>query len=128
MSDRNIFKKCPKCGTEWHSRDDFLADPTLELNGYQADFRKLEHGLFLFTHKYLNCFTTMAIRAKDFLDLYKGRRYHENRALTADCPRYCIDERQLGRCEAFCECAFVREVIQIVIQRQKSGKGIRDET
>lgn len=112
------FKVCPMCGTQWQNQDAFLDDQTLEINGYQADFEKLEDSIFYFTHKVEGCFTTMAIQAKDFLNLYSGKRYSERRTGLEDCPGYCSEKEQLDRCDALCECAFNREVIQVVRQRQ----------
>ena len=48
MDGESAFKKCPCCFTIWDSKDDFLSDSSLELNGYKADFQKLEYGLFFF--------------------------------------------------------------------------------
>jgi len=117
MSEREFFKICPMCSYKWKIRDEFLDDKSLELNGYQADFDKLEWSLFLFTHYKENCYSTMAIQAKDFLSLYSGKKYTEQRAGTDDCPGYCLDKNQLDRCDALCECAFNREVIQIIKTR-----------
>ncbi len=58
------FKICPNCSEVWQTRENFILDPKLKLNGYKADFEKLD------------------------------------------------------RCDAFCECAFVREIIQILKQKQ----------
>ncbi len=118
MSDNKIFKLCPMCSTQWKTRDEFLDDPTLVLNGYGMDFEKLEWSLFYFTHATEGCHSTLAIVAEQFLDMYKGKRYTERRTGLEDCPRYCLDEKQLNRCDAFCECAFNREVIQIIKARQ----------
>lgn len=106
------------CSTQWKTRDDFLGDSTLFINGYGADFERLEWGLFYFTHAVEGCYSTMAIFAEQFLDLYAGDRFNERRTAEEDCPRYCLDEKQLNRCDAFCECAFNREVIQIIKARQ----------
>jgi hypothetical protein len=116
-----IFKTCPKCKKKWNSRREFLADIMLHLNGYQAAFDKLESGLFLFTHLCDECKSTMSIRVSNFDDLYSGVRYSENKALTDDCPRYCIDEHNLERCVTKCECAFVREIIQHVKDHPKNS-------
>ncbi len=69
-----IFKKCPMCGKEWTNRNLFLKDVKLNLNGYQADFEKLEWGLFYFTHLKESCKSTMAVETKEFLDLYTGEK------------------------------------------------------
>jgi hypothetical protein len=105
------------CNKVWLTRNDFLDDPQIELNGYQADFEKLEYGLFYFTHYAPECHSTMAIETREFLDLYSGVKYTERKTLTDDCPRYCTEKEQLNRCDALCECAFVREVIQIIKER-----------
>ena len=124
MGSESVFKRCPCCFKVWASRDDFLADSSLELNGYKSDFQKLEYGLFFFTHKVESCFSTMALEVKDFIDMYTGNSYSDRKTLSEECPRYCIDEKQLSRCDALCECAFVREVIQIIIGWQKDNNKI----
>ena len=118
MSEKDCFKICPMCAFVWKTRDEFLDDNSLDLDGYLTDFDKLEWSLFLFTHNQENCFSTLAIQAKDFLSLFSGKRYTERRAGMAECPGYCLDENQLDRCDAFCECAFNREIIQIIKMRQ----------
>jgi hypothetical protein len=84
------------------------------LNGYQADFEKLEYGLFFFTHHHPDCNSTLAIEVVDFWDLYKGPRYLQRRTGAAECPGYCLDKNQLARCDALCECAFVRDLVQVI--------------
>ncbi len=118
MTEEKIFKKCPMCSTEWKTRDEFLDDLSLIIDGYQADFEKLERGLFYFTHIKEGCLSTMALEAKDFLSLYSGEKYTERRTGKEECPGYCLDKEQLNRCDAICECAFNREVIQIIKERQ----------
>ena len=119
MTEKSIFKVCPMCSTKWLTRDDFLDDQSLEINGYGADFEKLEWSLFYFTHKVEGCFSTMALEAKDFLSLYKGEKYTDRRTGEEECSKHCLDKEQLNRCEAFCECAFNREIIQIIKDRHK---------
>jgi hypothetical protein len=92
MSSESAFKKCPGCFTIWDSRDDFLADSSLELNGYKADFQEIQYGLF-FTHKVDNCFSTMAIEVKDFADMYSGNIYRARKTLSEERPRDCTDEK-----------------------------------
>jgi hypothetical protein len=117
MPEKKLFKRCPRCSAEWETRDKFLDDESLEINGYGADFECLECSLFYFTHKTEGCFSTMTIEAKAFLDLYPGKKYTERRTGKEECPGYCLEEKQLSRCEAFCECAFNREIIQIIKER-----------
>lgn len=108
------FKVCPNCADAWLTRDDFIQDRQLELNGYKPDFEKLEYGLFFFTHKKENCFSTMVIEVVDFRDLYSGEVCSDRETGGENCPGLCLDVKQLGRCDAACECAFVREIMQII--------------
>ena len=114
MDAADVFKTCSCCSTAWKTRNEFLSDPYLKLNGYQICMVDLEYGLFLFTHLVEGCFSTIAINIFAFSDLYDGLKYRENRALSPECPRYCIDEQNLERCESLCECAYVREIMQII--------------
>jgi hypothetical protein len=66
------FKICPKCAAAWETRDGFLDDAEIHLNGYQASIENLESGLFLFTHTSGNCGTTMSVSVRMFDDLYTG--------------------------------------------------------
>lgn len=38
-----------------------------------------------------------------------------------DCPGYCLHADELAPCPASCECAFVRDVLQLVREHPKSG-------
>ena len=114
------FKRCPMCGKLWPDRDSFLDDPTLELNGYAADFDMLEEGLFYFTHEVPSCRSTLVLLAGLFFDLYSGERFGKGRRDGDDCSGFCLEQKNLERCAAFCEFAFVREVIQIILRRQKN--------
>lgn len=107
----NIFKRCSKCHHPWISRDLFLQDPELEIVGYQANFVKLELGLFLFTH---SCGTTMSIWAKDFVDLFHGTIYTEHAIGSDQCPGYCLQQEELRPCSVHCEYAYVREIVGII--------------
>ena len=123
MDGIHVFKTCPMCSLAWNSRDEFLRDGSLELNGYQADLEELELGLFYFTHHRDGCHSTMVIETRDFLDLYTGERFNLPRTGEEDCPGYCLDIDQLDRCTAQCECAYVREIIQIIKDMQQGGDG-----
>ncbi len=111
------FKTCPMCEKHWESRDAFIGDPTLVFNGYQANFGLVEQGLFYFTHEIDDCGSTMALKAEAFLSLYRGKRYAESKHLSQECQRYCLERSELRRCQAHCQYAFVREVIQIILNR-----------
>ncbi|WP_108651221.1 hypothetical protein [Dongshaea marina] len=108
------FKKCSMCSALWKSREDFISDPEIVLNGYKADFESLDYGLFLFTHEKEGCCSTLAVEVGDFKDLYQGQVYSERKTGGPECPRYCKDEHQLARCKAKCECAYVRELMQML--------------
>jgi len=66
-----IFKQCTMCGKEWPTKDDFLRDEEIRLNGYQWNKKKLRAGedlagLLIFTHAKSECFTTLGIEARKF--------------------------------------------------------------
>lgn len=115
--DTEYFKTCPMCAKHWASRDAFLDDPTIDFNGYQANFGIMDQGLFYFTHQTDECGSTMVIKAEAFLSLYTGPRYSEDKQLSKECPRFCLDRKQLQRCQAHCRYAFIREVAQIITNR-----------
>ena len=123
-----VFKHCPCCFQNWSTRNAFLSDPSVTLNGYQADFEKLEYGLFFFTHHQTGCNSTLAIEVIDFLDLHKGPRYLQRQTGEADCPGYCLEKNQLDRCDAICECAFVRDIIQLIKHKKSFLPGQLSET
>jgi len=106
-----VFKQCPLCGFRWESRSAFLSDPGLTLIGYQACFSELKAGSFLFNHA---CEGTLGLRVEVFADLYEGPVWAERQTGTRACPQYCLHEGELARCPMHCECAFVREIIQIL--------------
>ena len=118
MADR-VFKGC-SCGSSWTSREAFLGADDVQLVGYQANFRELELGLILFRHR--ACKTTMALPAGYFSDLYGGKTFALPLTRTSACPEYCLHKEELRPCPAECECAYVREVLQIIRQWPK-GKG-----
>ena len=107
-----IFKECTCCKHPWYSREDFLGDSKLEFVGYQVNFGNLELGYFLFNH--LNCQSTIAVHAVLFRDIYDGPVFSERKTFSDKCPGYCNDREALNVCGAECECAYVREIMQIV--------------
>ena len=112
------FKKCSKCGFVWPERASFLDDPNLRLIGYQADFEELMAGTFLFNH---TCKTTLAIKADDFQDLYDGPMFTERMEGTEECGGHCLHKDDLRPCPMKCECAFVREIVQVILNWPKQG-------
>ena len=105
------FKICPGCRARWPERADLLGDPTVAVVGYQVDYASPADGLFLFNHA---CGDTMAIAVAAFLDLAERPLHRPSLAGTASCEGHCLHRSDLDPCRAFCECAFVRDVLQIV--------------
>lgn len=111
------FKRCPDCGRTWAGREALLADPQVRLCAYQANFEKPEAGQFLFNH---SCGTTFSLPAKAFEDLYSGPLYTGCMKGEADCPGKCLHSEDLSPCPAKCECAHIREILQIILNWPKS--------
>lgn len=110
-----MFKKCSKCDRKWLSREEFLSDKDLRLIGYQVHFEELEIGLFLFNH---SCQATLGIYAKEFRELYKGPVFSQRATGSEACPQYCLDPNNLSPCKAECECAYIRELMQVIKKYQ----------
>ena len=70
-SKEKIFKECTMCGKRWASKDEFLSDAEVHLNGYQWNKKRLRSGedicgLLIFTHAKESCYTTLGIEAQRF--------------------------------------------------------------
>jgi hypothetical protein len=70
-TSKTPFKKCSMCRKEWPTREEFLADRSTTMDGYQVNRRRIEAGLpaegvLLFTHKTEHCGTTLGIAASKF--------------------------------------------------------------
>ena len=113
------FKTCTGCGTAWTDRDAFLSDPDLILRGYQANFSHLEAGFFLFNHMDGVCGSTLSLPVGYFSDLFDGPIFQSIKAVPPECEGYCLRDGALDPCAAKCECAYVREVIQIILHWPK---------
>ena len=107
-----IFKKCTCCESPWFTRDEFLKDENIKLVGYQANFCQLELGYFLFNH--LTCESTIAIPAGHFRELYDGPVFAQRLHGSEICQGFCEDIDALEPCENQCECAYIREILQII--------------
>ena len=105
-----MFKQCNVCGHKWATRLEFVDDPGISVIGYQANFKNLETGLLFFNH---TCKNTIALSADVFSDLYDGPIFQKNKAGEDECPEYCLDKEELRPCPVECECAYVREIIQL---------------
>lgn len=112
-----MFKRCNLCNIEWDSRDSFIRDPHIEIIGYQANFKKLTTGYFYFNHC---CKSTLAIPASEFIDLYDGPIFTGRATNTKECLEYCLDKDNLQPCPIECECACIREIIQIIKYLKKA--------
>ncbi|MDR3708365.1 MAG: hypothetical protein P4L33_08690 [Capsulimonadaceae bacterium] len=111
------FKTCQCCAKRWNSREDFLADTSFRVVRLRADVKHPYNGLMLFIHRTKTCGATLAVAINQFFDLYTGPRFTENRALTPGCPRHCLDEYDLGRCDVPCQCALARDTFAVVADR-----------
>ncbi len=111
------FKECAVCGFTWPTRLDFLTDTAVEIFGYQVNFDNLTLGLFLFNH---NCRNTLSVPAGAFKDLYDGPVFETRATGTEECPGYCLRQSELNLCPAQCECAYVRQILQIIINWPKN--------
>lgn len=105
------FRACTICSAVWPAREDFLTDPEISIIGYHVDFQDITAGLFMFNHV---CGTTISLAVAELTDLYDGPVFKVRKTGTEGCPGYCLRENALGGCQAKCECAFVREILQIV--------------
>ena len=108
------------CGSNWNTRLELMSDPFVEITGYLVNFQELELGIFTFNH--LKCRGTFALKASLFTDLYDGEIYEQNKTGTDECPNYCLSKFELKKCPAKCECAYVRDVIQLVKNWPKTNK------
>src|SRR3989339_443745 len=108
------FKECPNCHYMWPDRTTFLSDPMLSLVGYQANFSDLVAGYFLFNHDTPDCGTSLAIEAGKFSDMHNGPIFEERMTGTKECPDYCKSSSSLDPCFNKCECAYVRDILQVV--------------
>lgn len=112
------YAACPMCRKEWFSREEFLSDPEITLEGYKVNFVELKAGFFMFRHQGIHPITLVV---EKFADLYEGEIFEERATGTDECPAYCLYEKELGRCFARCECAFVRDIIQIIKHWEKQN-------
>ena len=105
-----MFTHCNVCNYTWYSRQDFIVDRDIEIIGYQVNFKKLEAGFLYFNHR---CGNTIVLSANRFVDLYNGPIFEEAKTGTDECPGYCLNKEELRACRAKCECAYIREIIQL---------------
>jgi hypothetical protein len=112
------YKSCTFCQKTWKTVEDMIHDPTLKVNGYQAVFGTPEEGLFLLTHYEGDCGSTLAVEAGNFKHLYDGPEYEECKARGEGCPLHCVDINNLQPCSNTCSMAWVRVVLQHLINHE----------
>lgn len=105
------FMVCTNCGFSWKGRENFLADNGVKIIGYQVNFEQLKAGFFLFNHI---CGTTFTLDVHSFEDLYNGDIFTDKVTGSDQCPGHCLHKSNLEPCPVKCECAFVREIIQVL--------------
>lgn len=105
------FKTCSNCNAQWESLEGFIQDPDIKLVGYMPTFDELLKGLFLFNH---HCGTTLACQVGLFTHLYDGPVYTVKKTGQAECPGYCLNKTDVSPCPVECNCAYVRETMQIL--------------
>ena len=113
----SAFKTCPLCHQSWGSLEDFLRDPEVIIEGYQASFVDPLMGLFLFTHNTNNCGTTISLRVH-YLQYLVSRT--DKLAVLRDtdaCSTYCMDPYNLEPCPAPCAMSWIRVVLQMLRTR-----------
>ena len=116
------FKVCMTCSASWKTLEDFLSDPELKLVGYQVAFEDLEEGLFYFNHRRQNCGTTLAIPVKDFTALSLRPIVTCRTTPQEECsPGLCVRQGSLEPCPVACECVWVREIMQVVLNWKKQS-------
>lgn len=111
--DEKYFKTCSGCEYIWKTREDFLNDKNVLYLGYQVNFTHLEAGYFLFNHDTI-CRSTIALKVEKFRDLYNGPVFNVSYMGTKSCLGLCTQKLNTERCDNKCECAFVREIIQVI--------------
>ena len=112
------FKTCTNCDATWTSLNTFLTDPTISLVGYMPTFDEPISGLFLFNH---DCGTTLACKVGLFIHLYEGPIYSENKRGSDECPGYCQNKTDFSPCPVECNCAYVREMLQVLRKWPKTA-------
>jgi len=114
-----LFKQCPSCRRKWSDYTEFLADPCLQLIGYQVLFENLLDGLFLFNH---SCGTTLAITVETLQHLHHGPVFRERATGSKSCPGLCLLKHETGPCPAECEGAYVRSIMQTIKRWHKAER------
>jgi hypothetical protein len=65
----------------------------------------------------------LSVPAGLFFDLHEGAIFERRTTEHKSCPRYCLREEDLRPCPTTCECAFVREILQVIRRWPKRVAG-----
>jgi len=122
-----MFLGCSCCDKIWATREDFLADGQLKLNGYQVDFARPETGFLLFTHHREDCGSTLALEVHRFADLRPVQEHDLDLHGTAECGGLCGRTENLMRCGRKCRNAWVRELVGAIIEGRRLPAGDASE-
>ncbi len=120
------FKKCNCCKKVWETLELFLEDSQLKINGYQADFESLSHGILLFTHLKKECHSTISLPVERFSSLADDSIDDLPFAPGLDkCPGHCLIPENLENCtNENCHGVVVRRLIQKVIKTKKERSSV----
>jgi len=117
------FKKCSLCLKEWQNKADFLADPQIRYEGYQACFDHPEAGLLLFGHMCENGGSTLGVSVHAFAQMAHEHKYQINLSQDMTCPMYCWDPFESRLCPMHCSMAWTREIIRSIAQTKEHRVG-----
>lgn len=112
------FKRCTVCEKTWIDLRDFMTDPELRVEGYQACFLDPAAGLVLVTHCREDCGTTLSIRVEALKVLYDGPEHLERYTGTEQCNTFCLLRNMLEECDVHCEMAWARKALQWLRRRE----------
>lgn len=108
------IKTCAMCSTDWPDLESFVTDPQLQIVGYQARFDRPNEGIVLVTHMRPGCRTTLGITVEQLRTLYSGPEHTRRMTGAAECKGLCLENGCLEDCEAPCQMAWVRRIIQFM--------------
>lgn len=125
------FKTCPLCSTSWYTIDDFIRDSEIEVIGYQPHPEKTGAGLFIFGHRHCNSSISVQLEALSDLQVCLtqdadsvyiiGPDMIQEENSTEVCYTNCLRKTDSSNGNKRCECAYVREVIQLIKHLPKNG-------
>lgn len=68
---KRSFGKCSSCGEQWRTKDEFMSDGNVRLDGYRWDGRQVRNGLppegvLVFIHATTACGSAITVAANSF--------------------------------------------------------------